>query len=193
MSKDQTNKNTKEAAIKQYRGSHRTVTDIAKRHNISVSQLSAWVGEGGIPRRPRGPRRLKNPSIRSRGILQYAISHGFSKAANRFCVSRQHISSLARRWGIAARKRVTKTVFHDGGLVFEKRRRRPRREVVISFRLRADELIALRASLPQSITQTATSSHRLVRAAVLAHLDQIRMSLTSPTLSSRFNSSGIGS
>jgi hypothetical protein len=43
---------------------------------------------------------------------------------------------------------------------------------VVSFRLKKDELRVLRAILPLSVTQSASSVHKLARAAILQRIEE---------------------
>jgi transposase-like protein len=151
------------------------VIDVAKKHNVSISTLVAWLRQAGIPRRPRGRRSLTSPLPRAQQILTFAVAHGFSQAAERFKISRQRVSGLARRWGVVGPQVNVRSRTLEMELRTQKRARSPRRELVICFRLRADELLLLRKSLPQSVTQATRSPHRLVRAAVLEKLDTARV------------------
>ncbi len=166
----------KRLAINDYIQMDLKVVNIAKKHNVSVSTLADWVREAGIPRRPRGRRLLTSPSPRARQVLAFAAAHGFSRAAKRFKVSRQRVSGLARRWAVLAPQRPTvRSETLEIKSRSGKHTREPRRELVICFRLRADELSLLRESLPQSVAQSTRSPHRLVRAAVLETLENARM------------------
>jgi hypothetical protein len=53
--------------------------------------------------------------------------------------------------------------------------RKPRREIVICFRLHTDELSLLRASFPENITEATRSVHKLARAAILDRLAIVQM------------------
>jgi len=160
----------KERAIADYVNTNLKVVEIAKRHKISVSRLSAWVREVGAPRRPRGLRQLTEPSARANKILIYAAAHGFSNAARHFNITKQLVSSLAKRWGLKPPKRGVGLTTAGTGMISPIRSRKQTRELVICFRLRAGELSVLRASLPESVTQSTRSPHKLARAAILDRL-----------------------
>jgi hypothetical protein len=53
----------------------------------------------------------------------------------------------------------------------KEKRGRPTRDVVVSFRLRTDELSLLRATHPANGAPPPRSRHKLVRAVVLARLE----------------------
>ncbi len=155
-----------DAAIDDYLNSDLKVFEIARKHHVSIAMLSAWVEASGVPRRSRGRIALASPSEHSQRILDYAIAHGFSKAAQQFNISKQAVSSLAKRWSVAPPKRLTQANHQH-------RERKPPRKVIVSFRLRAIELSLLSASLPESVTQSTKSPHKLVRAAILQRLENL--------------------
>jgi hypothetical protein len=155
-----------DAAIDDYLNSDLKVVEIARKHHVSVAMLSAWVEASGVPRRSRGRIALASPSEHSQRILDYAVAHGFSKAAQQFNISKQAVSSLAKRWAVAPPKRLTQANHKH-------RERKPPRKVIVSFRLRAIELSLLSASLPESVTQSTKSPHKLVRAAILQRLENL--------------------
>ena len=155
-----------DAAIDDYLNSDLKVVEIARKHHVSVAMLSAWVEASGVPRRSRGRIALASPSEHSQRILDYAVAHGFSKAAQQFNISKQAVSSLAKRWAVAPPKRLTQA--HH-----KHRERKPPRKVIVSFRLRAIELSLLSASLPESVTLSTNSPHKLVRAAILQRLENL--------------------
>jgi transposase-like protein len=170
-----TESDTKNRVIDDYIHSDLKVIDLAKKHNVSISTLIAWLRQAGIPRRPRGRRSLPSPLPRAQQILDFAAAHGFSQAAERFKISRQRVSGLAQRWGIMAPQSNVRSRTLEVKSEAKKSTRKRRRELVICFRLRADELSLLTKSLPQSVTQATRSPHRLVRAAVLGQLENVRM------------------
>jgi len=155
-----------DAAIDDYLNSDLKVVEIARKHHVSVAMLSAWIEASGVPRRSRGRIAFANPSEHSQRILDYAVAHGFSKAAQEFNISKQAVSSLAKRWGMAPPKRLTQANHKH-------RERKPPRKIIVSFRLRAIELSLLSASLPESVTQSTKSPHKLVRAAILQRLENL--------------------
>jgi transposase-like protein len=170
------NNHVKTRALADYLDPDQKVVDIAKRHDIAVSKLSNWIREENVPRRHRGLRRLVEPSARAQQILAYAGTHGFSNAASYFNVSKQLVSSLAKRWNtrspncskVSQPKAVTSTES-------KQKDRRPKREIVVTFRLRKDELSLVRALQPPGEFPPTTSDHKLVRAVVLARLENAQI------------------
>jgi len=172
MKKNELKNEVKNRVIADYVSTNFKVGEIAKRHNISVPKLSALVREAGVPRRPRGSRRLRRPSQRAQEILSYAGAHGFSEAGRHFNTSRQFVSSLGKRWGVQSPKPRATSRCADEGIALKKRGRKARREVVVCFRLKKDEMSLLRAVLPPSVTQSVSSVHKLARAAILERIEK---------------------
>jgi hypothetical protein len=172
MRKLRTNANLNET-IDDYLNSDLKVVEIAQKHHVSVATLSAWIEASGVPRRSRGRMPLANPSEHSQRILDYAAGHGFSKAAQHFNISKQMVSSLAKRWAVRPPKRLTQATPNGTDLRDKNRERKPPRDLVVSFRLRASELSLLSASLPESVTLSTKSPHKLVRAAIFQRLENL--------------------
>jgi hypothetical protein len=170
MTKNELKNDVKARAIADYINTNLKVVEIAERHKISIPRLSAWVREVGVPRRPRGSRQLTEPSTRANKVLAHAAVHGFSDAARHFNITRQLVSSLARRWGVKPPK-LRPASGCPADRVIPRKKRKSRREVVVSFRLRKDELSLLRMILPPSVTQSVSSVHKLARAAILDRLE----------------------
>ena len=162
----------KTQALADYLNSTLKLSEIAQRHNIPLWKLKNWIRSGDAPRRQRGARPLIEPTARAREILAYAGAHGFSKAASYFNVSKQLVSSLAKRWNIRPPKApsILQPDETSAKVEFKGRRRKPTRDVVVSFRLRKDELSLLRA-MQALDAPSPRSHHKLVRAVVLARLE----------------------
>lgn len=157
-----------ETAVEDYRNPKLKVVEIAQKHKISVQELSARIDASGVPRRSRGRQPATNPPAHSKRVLDYAVLHGFSKAAKHFNISKQCVSSLAKRWGVPPPSRIT-----NATTLIPKRERKQRRDLLVCFRLRATELSLLRESLPESVKQSTNSPHKLVRAAILQRLENL--------------------
>ena len=178
MNKDELTKNVKVQALLDYVHTPAKTADIAKKYAVSIPVLCSWVNEEGIPRRQRGRRRSAQPSLQVQKILAHAQLHGFSNAARHFNTSRQFVSSLAKRWDVRPPKRTSHPKFNETP-ESTRIRRKATRDIVVSFRLRKDELSSLQQTLPLSVVQSTRSPHKLARAAVLEHLEKSK-SLKSP-------------
>lgn len=176
FTKKEFGKGLNEDAIRDYVNGDLTVVDIAKKYQISVSELSSWLRKARISRRRRGRRPLSQPTDHSQNILVYAAARGFSSAAKRYNVSRQRISALAKRWGVSARRRTTQSTDKKPKLA-DQERRRPR-GAVICFRLSDYELSMLRTTFPEHVVLSTKSIHSLARAAILARFDKSAKSQT---------------
>ena|SRR5579864_8598908 len=115
--------------VEDYRNSKLKVVEIAQKYKISVQVLSAWIDASGVPRRSRGRLPAVNPSAHSKRVLDYAVAYGFSKAAKHFNISKQAVSSLAKRWAVLPPNRVA-----NGTALIQKRERKQRRDLLVCFR-----------------------------------------------------------
>jgi len=118
---------------------------IARRHSIHQSLLSYWSKRLGLPMRRRGRRSLPHPTAEHRRILELVRMHGVTHAATRAGVSKQRVFHIICRWApqLKGRRRAL-TVSTPP------KRKRPRRNVVVSFRISADEWQQLLAAAPIS-------------------------------------------
>jgi hypothetical protein len=173
MSTNKPSTDGKIQALLDYVHSDIRTVDIATKHKIPVATLSRWVTEERIARRTRGRKPAIKPSERVQKILTHAGSHGFSDAAKHFSITKQFVSSLAKRWGIRPPQNPNDRPSSQPGSI--KIRRRERRNVIVSFRLLDEELSSLRKTLPSSVLQSTRSPHKLARAALLEHLERSRL------------------
>jgi hypothetical protein len=169
MSTNKPSADSKIQALLDYARSDIRTTDIATKHKIPVATLSKWVTEERIARRTRGRKPAVKPSERVQKILTHAGSHGFSDAAKHFSITKQFVSSLAKRWGIRPPQNPNAPLSTQSAI---KPRHKERRNIVVSFRLLDEELSLLRKTLPSSVLQSTRSPHKLARAALLEHLER---------------------
>lgn len=165
---------TKTRALADYVKSDIRTKDVAIKHKIPVATLSKWVDESGIARRTRGRKTASTPSVRVQNILAHASIHGFSNAAKHFNITKQFVSSLAKRWKVRPpREPNSQQSTQFAGV--NPRPKKERREIVVSFRLLCEELSSLRKALPPSVLQSTRSPHKLARAALLEHLEKSKL------------------
>jgi hypothetical protein len=135
-------------------------------------KLSPSFRENNMPCRRTGRQKLTQPSSRARQILVFAAAHGFTQAAKNFSVSRQYVSSMAKRWDVQPPRPAETSQLGCEENKPKECRKKSKRDVVVSFRLKKDELRVLRAILPLSVTQSASSVHKLARAAILQRIEE---------------------
>jgi hypothetical protein len=161
-------------SLADYQYSSLKVVEISQKHKVSVPTLSKWVREEGVRRRPRGRRCQAQPSAKAQAILTFAAEHGFSDAARHFNATKQYVSSLGKRWGVAPAQTVPTTIPSPAAPILNGRVAKPRRETVISFRLGASQVAALMATMQPSITESTRSVHKLMRAALLQRIEALK-------------------
>jgi hypothetical protein len=116
--------------------SNERTSEIAYRHGISASTLTARAKKAGLPLRKRGRWRSAEPTAEQKAILELARTHTYSEVGARFGITKQRVSQLVRRW-------IGWEAPLPGGLG-KKRRQKPR---VISFRVGDDVYRHLRLLL----------------------------------------------
>lgn len=86
-------------ALKDYVG-HPTMsaTDIAVKHGVSPSTLTVWAKKARIRLRGRGRQSLRQPSARTRDILELAESLTLEDVGLRFGMKKQRVSKIVKRW-----------------------------------------------------------------------------------------------
>ena len=101
-----------------------TTREIAKRHGISPSALTARAKKAGLPLRKRGRWQLPEPTPKQKKILNMARTHTIAEVGARFGVTKQRVSQVVRRW----------TGWETTALGVRRKKRR-RKARVISFRV----------------------------------------------------------
>ena len=138
---------------------------IARRYSVHESTLSCWTKRIGLPKRRRGRPVLKEPTAEHLRILDLVRMYGGAEAARRCGVSRQWVSRIVCEWApqLGGRRRTAKVTTVRPTV------RRPRRNLVISFRMSATEWKRL---LVARVTDTDSnlSGANKARAIVLNHI-----------------------
>ena len=75
-----------------------TTREIASRHGISQSTLTARAKRAGLPLRKRGRWQLLEPTANQKEILRLARTQTYAEVGSRFGLSKQRVSQLVRRW-----------------------------------------------------------------------------------------------
>lgn len=78
--------------------SKETTKEIARRHGISASALTARAKKAGLPLRKRGRWQLLEPTAKQKEILRLARTQTYAEVGSRFGLSKQRVSQLVRRW-----------------------------------------------------------------------------------------------
>lgn len=101
-----------------------TTREIASRHGISQSTLTARAKRAGLPLRKRGRWQLLEPTAKQKQILRLVRTQTYAEVGFRFGMSKQRVSQVVRRWSGWNQPR--------GRAARENRRQKPR---VVSFRV----------------------------------------------------------
>lgn len=138
---------------------------IAQRYSVHESTLSCWTKRIGLPMRRRGRPVLKEPTAEHLRILELVRMYGGAEAARRIGVSRQWVSRIVCEWEpqLGGRRRTAKAT------TVRPHERRPRWNLVISFRMSAiewDRLLAAQVTDGDS----KLSGPSKARAIVLNHI-----------------------
>lgn len=158
---------------------------IAQRYSVHESTLSCWTKRIGLPMRRRGRPVLKEPTAEHLRILDLVRMYGGAEAARRCSVSRQWVSRIVCEWEpqLGGRRRTAKAT------TVRPHERRPRRNLVISFRMSAiewDRLLAAQVTDGDS----KLSGPSKARAIVLNHIAPYGGDDKKPTNSAESSASG---
>jgi len=75
-----------------------SATNIAEKHGVSPSTLTVWAKRARIRLRGRGRQSLRQPSARTREILELAESLTLEDVGKRFGMKKQRVSKIVKRW-----------------------------------------------------------------------------------------------
>lgn len=84
--------------LRDFINSKETTKEIAKRHGISPSTLTARAKRAGLPLRQRGRWQLTEPTAKQKQILRLVRTHTYAEVGSRFGMSKQRVSRLVGRW-----------------------------------------------------------------------------------------------
>src|SRR5437016_5067400 len=113
----------------------------------------------GLPMRQRGRRALIEPTLEHQRILDLVKAQGIAGTARRVGVSKQWVCYLVKKWapGLKRPPRPSKAV-NASPLI-----RRPRRTVIVSFRLSNDEWNLLLSSNTIAMERNMSPGERTPR------------------------------
>ena len=121
-----------------------TAKAIAHRYSIHESVISYWSRRLGLPKRRRGRRALLHPTPEHKKILELVRLHGVAQTARRVGASKQRVYQLVCRWEPELRGHRTAVKV----TTVARRKRRPARKIVVSFRLSNNVWKLLSAATP---------------------------------------------
>ena len=155
------------SALRHYLLTDRPLSHIAREHSYTATALVYWIGKLGLPRRRRGRCVLRTPTERHRRVIALVREHGTAEAARRVRVSQQRISQIVLRWApeLKGRRRVSKII------ALPRSKRGSPRNIVVSFRISADEWQRLLTTEP-TVEEVGLSGFEKARAIVLKYLGQ---------------------
>lgn len=133
------------AFIEEYKSGQFTNTELANRHGVSLSTVSGWIRQSGMPRKPRGARPLKQPSPIHRQILELSAQLNGQEIAWQFGLTRQRVHQVLNRWRHLRPRRPEPPVRPTAERVHKKHREL--RSQIVSFRLTAKQTDRVREAL----------------------------------------------
>jgi hypothetical protein len=98
MKQAQKNRILNSPELRDFIQSDERTSEIAQRHGISASTLTARAKRAGLPLRKRGRWRLAEPTAEQKAILELVRTHTYAEAGARVGVSKQRVSQVVRRW-----------------------------------------------------------------------------------------------
>ena len=110
--------------LRDFMESKETTKEIARRHGISASALTARAKKAGLPLRKRGRWQLLEPTAKQKQILRLVRTQTYAEVGSKFGMSKQRVSHVVRRWSGWTQPK--------GRGARENRRRKP---YVVSFRV----------------------------------------------------------
>jgi len=141
-----------------------TAKAAAERYALAPSAVHYWAKRLGLPERQRGRRPSTQPNPKLRRILDMVRTEGIATAARRVGISRQRVFQIVCRWEPELKgRRIGQKV------IKLEQPRRPRRNIVVSFRISTDEWQKLLATECGS-DRRKMSGFAKARAIVLGHL-----------------------
>jgi hypothetical protein len=142
-----------------------TAKAVADRYVLAPSAVHYWAKRVGLPERQRGRRPSMKPSPKLQRILDMVRSDGIAATARRVGISRQRVFQIVCRWEPQLKGRRIKSKF----VKLQQPARRPRRDIVVSFRISTDDWRKLLVTQCESDRQQM-SGFAKARAIVLSHL-----------------------
>ena len=142
-----------------------TAKAVADRYALAPSTIHYWAKRLGLPERQRGRRPSMQPNPKLQRILDIVRIEGIAGAARRVGISRQRVFQIVCRWEphLKGRRIGAKVV------KLKQPSRRPRRNIVVSFRISTDEWQKLLATECGG-DRRQMSGFAKARAIVLGHL-----------------------
>jgi hypothetical protein len=130
------------SALKEYLLTDKLLHEVASEHSFSSAALVYWVRKLGLPQRPRGRRMLLKPTEDHNRVIALARLYGIAEAARREGISKQRVSQIVHRWAPELKAKRTRRTM----VPLPPSKRRPARNIVVSFRLSSVEWRLLKAA-----------------------------------------------
>lgn len=90
-----------------------SATVIAEKHGVSPSTLTVWAKKAKIRLRGRGRESQRQPSARTREILELADTLTLEDVGKRFGMTKQRVSRIVKRWKDWRKPRQSPFVIDD--------------------------------------------------------------------------------
>jgi hypothetical protein len=124
----------------------RTLADIAAENSCTIAKLEYWVIKLRFPRRKRGRRVRRAPSVDDKQVIDLFRRYGAAETARLATKSRPRIYQILSRWA----PELKRPWHRRDGAHEQPPKRHAAQSEVIAFRLTPDELRALEATRPKS-------------------------------------------
>lgn len=89
---------TRAEAIQDYLRGELYTREIAKRHEVSPSTITAWATAAGVKLRSRGRHKQDEPTVRQKKIIELAQVLKYDEVGRRFGISKQAVHRILIRW-----------------------------------------------------------------------------------------------
>lgn len=89
---------TRAEAIQDYLRGDLYTREIAKKHGVSPSTITAWATSAGVKLRSRGRHKQDEPTVRQKKIIELAQVLKYDEVGSRFGISKQAVHRILIRW-----------------------------------------------------------------------------------------------
>lgn len=85
-------------ALQEYKAGDKTTAEIADKRGVSKSTISVWARNANLPRRHKGRRPFKAPSVQHQKILEMVACLPMEEVGRRLGMSKQNVHRVVKRW-----------------------------------------------------------------------------------------------
>jgi predicted DNA-binding protein YlxM (UPF0122 family) len=89
---------TVSAALQEYLRGELYTKEIAKKHGVSPSTITAWATTAGVKLRSRGRHKQDEPTPRQKKIIELAQVLRYDEVGRRFGITKQAVHRVLTRW-----------------------------------------------------------------------------------------------